>query len=114
MQTGLSASATYGDIFDAHAKALDVAGFGEHKLNACGYSLVALYHWMDWPMIYAGNPVVVEPNMDTFNPFWSILEDGQPAPRRRRTGMIAKDVDNTHLGVFIGNVVLHADMVVDV
>jgi len=60
--------ATFGDIFDAHAKALDNAGFGEHKLNACGYSLGALYPptWMDWPMIYAGNPVVVEPNMVIF------------------------------------------------
>ncbi|MCH2518929.1 MAG: Xaa-Pro peptidase family protein [Dehalococcoidia bacterium] len=60
--------ATFGDIFDAHAKALEGAGFGEHKLNACGYSLGALYPptWMDWPMIYAGNPVVVEPNMVIF------------------------------------------------
>ena len=60
--------ATFGGIFDAHAKALDGAGFGEHKLNACGYSLGALYPptWMDWPMIYAGNPVVVEPNMVIF------------------------------------------------
>ncbi len=60
--------ATFGGIFDAHAKALEGAGFGEHKLNACGYSLGALYPptWMDWPMIYAGNPVVVEPNMVIF------------------------------------------------
>ncbi len=60
--------ATFGGIFDAHAKALDGAGFGEHKLNACGYSLGALYPptWMDWPMIYAGNPVVVETNMVIF------------------------------------------------
>ncbi len=60
--------ATFGDIFDAHAKALEGAGFGDHKLNACGYSLGALYPptWMDWPMIYAGNPVVVEPNMVIF------------------------------------------------
>ena len=60
--------ATFGGIFDAHAKALDGAGFGEHKLNACGYSLGALYPptWMDWPMIYAGNSVVVEPNMVIF------------------------------------------------
>ena len=38
------------------------------KLNACGYSLGALYPptWMDWPMIYAGNPVVVEPNTVIF------------------------------------------------
>ena len=60
--------ATFGDIFEAHAKALEGAGFGEHKLNACGYSLGALYPptWMDWPMIYAGNPVIVEPNMVIF------------------------------------------------
>ena len=60
--------ATYGDIFDAHARALDSMGFGEHKLNACGYSLGALYPptWMDWPMIYAGNPVAVEANMVIF------------------------------------------------
>ena len=60
--------ATFGDIFDAHAKALEGASFCGHKLNACGYSLGALYPptWMDWPMIYAGNPVVVEPNMVIF------------------------------------------------
>ncbi len=59
---------TYGDIFAAHADALDRAGFGEHRLNACGYSLGALYPptWMDWPMIFRGNPVVVQPNMVIF------------------------------------------------
>ncbi len=60
--------ATFGDVFNAHANALDRAGFGEHKLNACGYSLGALYPptWMDWPMIYRDNPVTVEPNMVIF------------------------------------------------
>ena len=60
--------ATFGDIFQAHADALDRAGFGSHKLNACGYSLGALYPptWMDWPMIFRDNPVVVEPNMVIF------------------------------------------------
>ena len=60
--------ATFGDIFNAHADALDRAGFGDHKLNACGYSLGALYPptWMDWPMIYRDNPVVVQPNMVIF------------------------------------------------
>lgn len=45
-----------------------VLDFGGHRLNACGYSLGALYPptWMDWPMIYAGNPVVLEPNMVIF------------------------------------------------
>ncbi len=59
---------TFGDIFDAHADSLDRSGFGEHRLNACGYSLGALYPptWMDWPMIYRANPVVLEPNMVIF------------------------------------------------
>ena len=59
---------TFGDLFDAHARALDNAGYGGHRLNACGYSLGALYPptWMDWPMIYAANPVVIEPNMVIF------------------------------------------------
>ena len=60
--------ATFGDLFDAHAGAMDSAGFGEHKLNACGYSLGALYPptWMDWPMIYRDNPVELAPNMVIF------------------------------------------------
>ena len=59
---------TFGDIFTAHADALDRAGFGEHRLNACGYSLGALYPptWMDWPMIFRDNPLVVQPNMVIF------------------------------------------------
>ena len=60
--------ATFGDVFDAHAKALDDAGHREHRLNACGYSLGALYPptWMDYPMIFTGNPVVIQPNMVIF------------------------------------------------
>ena len=59
---------TFGDIFAAHAVSLDRSGFGEHRLNACGYSLGALYPptWMDWPMIYKDNPVVLQPNMVIF------------------------------------------------
>ena len=71
--------ATFGDIFQAHADALDCAGFGEHKLNACGYSLGALYPptWMDWPMIYRDNPVVIQPNMVIF--MHMILLDAETA-----------------------------------
>ena len=37
---------------------LDEAGFGPHRMNACGYSLGATYapNWMDWPMFFHGNP----------------------------------------------------------
>ena len=59
---------TFGDIFAAHAASLDRSGFGDHRLNACGYSLGALYPptWMDWPMIYKDNPVVLQPNTVIF------------------------------------------------
>ncbi|MFQ5954097.1 MAG: M24 family metallopeptidase [Kiloniellales bacterium] len=57
-----------GEAFDAHARALDAAGYREHRLNACGYSLGATFspNWMDWPMLYHGNPVEVVPGMVFF------------------------------------------------
>ncbi len=57
-----------GEVFDAHASVLDRAGMGAHRLNACGYSLGALFqpNWMDWPMLYRANPVAVEPGMVFF------------------------------------------------
>ena len=43
-------------------------GLREHRLNACGYSLGAVFtpSWMDWPMFYAGNPVELAPGMVFF------------------------------------------------
>lgn len=57
-----------GETFDAHAAVLDLAGWREARLNACGYSLGATYapNWMDWPMLYAGNPVEAVPGMVFF------------------------------------------------
>jgi Xaa-Pro dipeptidase len=57
-----------GEVFDAHARALDAAGFREHRMNACGYSLGTTYTptWMDWPMFYEGNPVEAAPDMVFF------------------------------------------------
>lgn len=59
---------TVGDVFEAHARTLDKAGMKAHRMHACGYSLGTTYapNWMDWPMIYAGNPVVLEPGMVFF------------------------------------------------
>ncbi len=59
---------TVGEVFDAHATTLDRAGLGRYRLNACGYSLGTTFapSWMDWPMVYARNPVVVEPDMVFF------------------------------------------------
>ncbi|MGA8260113.1 MAG: Xaa-Pro peptidase family protein [Arenicellales bacterium] len=57
-----------GKVFDTHARVADDHGLREHRMNACGYSLGATFTptWMDWPMLYSGNPVIVEPNMVFF------------------------------------------------
>jgi Xaa-Pro dipeptidase len=57
-----------GSVFDAHAEVFDRHGLRAHRLNACGYSLGAVYapSWMDWPMFFQGNPVEVGPGMVFF------------------------------------------------
>ena len=57
-----------GDVFDAHARVLDAAGYEAHRMNACGYSLGTTFapSWMDWPMFYAGNTVEAAANMVFF------------------------------------------------
>jgi Xaa-Pro dipeptidase len=68
---------TVGDVFNAHARTLDDAGLSAYRLNACGYSLGTTFapNWMDWPMIYAGNPTVLEPGM-VFFLHMIIFDDG--------------------------------------
>jgi Xaa-Pro dipeptidase len=58
-----------GEIDDAHRRVYDAAGFGPHRMAACGYSLGASYRpsWMDVPpMLYSGNPMPAEPGMVLF------------------------------------------------
>jgi len=57
-----------GAVFDAHARVADGHGLKAHRLNACGYSLGTTFTptWMDWPMLYTGNPVVAQPDMVFF------------------------------------------------
>jgi len=59
----LKPGATAGEIFDVHAKTFDRLGYKNSRMNACGYSLGALFapNWMDWPMLYTGNPYVIKP-----------------------------------------------------
>ena len=54
---------TAGEVFDAHAKTFDNLGFNKARMNACGYSLGSTFspNWMDWPMLYTGNPYIIEP-----------------------------------------------------
>jgi Xaa-Pro dipeptidase len=54
---------TAGDVFDIHAKTFDDLGFRKSRMNACGYSLGSTFspNWMDWPMLYTGNPYIIQP-----------------------------------------------------
>ena len=67
-QSMLKPGVEVGAVFDAHAQVVDDHGFKNMRMNACGYSLGTTYAptWMDWPMFYTGNPVIVQPNMVYF------------------------------------------------
>jgi len=51
-----------GTVFDAHAQVLDQHNFGHARLNACGYGMGAVYNpiWVEFPMFYQGNPLLME------------------------------------------------------
>ncbi len=54
---------TAGEVFDVHAKTFDNLCFNKARMNACGYSLGSTFspNWMDWPMLYTGNPYIIQP-----------------------------------------------------
>ena len=56
--------ASMATVFSEHARVLDAAGYRDHRMNACGYSLGAMYApiWMDFPMFYANNSFVMQTN----------------------------------------------------
>ena len=62
-ESKLKPGSTAGEVFDVHAKTFDKLGYKSSRMNACGYSLGALFspNWMDWPMLYTGNPYVIQP-----------------------------------------------------
>ncbi|MSP66991.1 MAG: aminopeptidase P family protein [Alphaproteobacteria bacterium] len=59
---------TMATVYDRHAAVFGRAGFGAHRLNACGYSLGTTYAptWMDWPMFYRDNPIPMQAGMVLF------------------------------------------------
>jgi Xaa-Pro dipeptidase len=58
-----------GTLDDIHRSVLDNAGFAHARYAACGYALGCTFKptWMDVPpMIYTGNPLILEPGMVFF------------------------------------------------
>ena len=68
VEAALTPGRPLGEAFDAHAETLDRAGYRAHRMNACGYSLGTTFspNWMDWPMLYHGNPVEAAAGMVIF------------------------------------------------
>ena len=50
------------EVFDAHARTLDAYGLGHARMQACGYGMGAVYNpiWVDFPMFYEGNPLLMQ------------------------------------------------------
>ncbi len=51
-----------GNVFDAHARVFDKHGLNHARLQACGYGMGAVYNpiWVDFPMFYEGNPLLMQ------------------------------------------------------
>jgi len=86
----LTPGRTAGDVFAAHARALDAHGLAAHRLNACGYSLGAKFtpSWMDAPMFYEANPFVIAVDQVYFLHMILMDSDSQTALCLGRTYLV--------------------------
>jgi len=82
-----------GDVFNAHARILDAAGYGKHRMNACGYSLGTTFapNWMDWPMFYKDNPEIIQPGMVFFIHMLILDSDSGFAMTLGRTSEVTRE-----------------------
>ena len=88
-----------GNVFDAHAEVLDSLGYKKSRMNACGYSLGSTFspNWMDWPMLYNGNPMRLAPGMIFFMHMILMDSENQLAMNLGETYLIT-DKGNERLG----------------
>ncbi|KHL03406.1 M24 family metallopeptidase, partial [Sinomonas humi] len=68
VQEKLRPGYTLGEVYETHRATLAKHGYEDSALAACGYTMGAVWPptWMEQPMIYAHNPVVLEANMTFF------------------------------------------------
>ena len=90
---------TAGDVFDIHAKTFDDLGFNKARMNACGYSMGATFspNWMDWPMLYTGNPYVIQPGNIFFMHMILMDSDNELAMNLGETYLVTEN-SNVRLG----------------
>jgi len=90
---------TVGEVFDTHAKTLDNLGYNKARMNACGYSLGSTFspNWMDWPMLYTGNPYVIQPGNVFFMHMILMDSDNELAMNLGETYLVTEN-GNERLG----------------
>ena len=88
-----------GEVFDIHAETFDRLGYKKSRMNACGYSLGATFapNWMDWPMLYTGNPIILSAGMVFFMHMILMDSDNQLAMNLGETYLVTSD-GNERLG----------------
>jgi Xaa-Pro dipeptidase len=90
---------TFGDVFEQHKLTIDKTKYKSARLNACGYSLGATFAptWMDWPMLYENNPVLIEKNNIIFMHMILMHSESQTAMNLGETYLVT-DHGNERLG----------------
>jgi Xaa-Pro dipeptidase len=98
-EKNLTSGKTVGEVFDIHAQTFDNLGFNKARMNACGYSLGSTFspNWMDWPMLYTGNPYLIQPGNIFFMHMILMDSDNQLAMNLGETYLVTKD-GNERLG----------------
>ena len=81
-----------GDVFEAYRKIIDNSKYKSARLNACGYSLGTTFapNWMDWPMLYANNPVQIEVNQVFFMHMILMHSESKTAMNLGETYLVTK------------------------
>ncbi len=90
---------TAGEVFDVHAETFDSLGYNKARMNACGYSLGSTFspNWMDWPMLYTGNPYVIQPGNVFFMHMILMDSDNELAMNLGETYLVTEN-GNERLG----------------
>ena len=88
-----------GEVFDIHAKTFDDLGYKKARMNACGYSLGSTFspNWMDWPMLYTGNPYLIKSGNIFFMHMILMDSDNQLAMNLGETYLVTES-GNERLG----------------
>ena len=90
---------TIGEVFDVHAQTFDNLGYNKSRMNACGYSLGSTFspNWMDWPMLYTGNPYKIVPGNVFFMHMILMDSDNELAMNLGETYLVTEN-GNERLG----------------